>query len=57
MPQQGKLGKDLALSLHYGNISLVGQCRKNHILAICATSPLKVLGWPSAAPSRDHLGV
>lgn len=57
MPQQGKLGKDLAPSLHCGDILLVGQCRKNHFLAICATSVPKVQGWPSAAPSRVHLGV
>lgn len=38
VPQQGKLSKDLAPSLHFGDILLVGQCRKNHILAICATS-------------------
>lgn len=57
MPQQGKAGERSALSLRYCDISLVGQCRENHIIAICIAPVPKVRGWPSAAPANDHVGL
>lgn len=55
MPQQGKAGEHSAL--RYCDISLVGQRRENHIIAVCVAPVPKVRGWPSAAPASDHVGL